>query len=95
MNENDTIAIVDMTLEFSIQIPRKDLGALDTIAEALMMYGVHGSTRNISGTGFNYNYTYKKSRRGLTLRKKKSSVADIKNDQADGEINLLLQSDDA
>jgi hypothetical protein len=65
---NDVIAIVDMTLEFSIQIPRKDLEELDTIAEKLMIYGVNGCKYpTISGTGFNYKYTHKKSRRGMTI----------------------------
>jgi hypothetical protein len=69
---SNDVAIVDMTLEFSVQISRTDLDELDTIAEALMMYGVHGSTRQICGTGFTYHYTHKKSRRGMTISRKRT-----------------------
>ena len=63
--------IVSLTIEINIQVPDEDLGLLDYIAEAAMQGAVDSiSNRSPTGTGFNYNYAHKKSRRGMTVSPK-------------------------
>ena len=63
--------IVNLTLEFTLQIPSDEAGTIGLIAETLMQGAVNATQRNVTGTGFNFDYTNKKSRRGMTIRKKK------------------------
>jgi len=68
MNER---TIVNLTLEFTLQIPNSEAHATSIIAETMMQGAVNGTQRNVTGTGYTYNYTHKKSRRGMTVRNKK------------------------
>ena len=68
MNE---ITVVNLTQEFTLQIPTKEAELLDIIAETMMQGAVNATDRNASGLGFSYDYTHKKSRRGMTIRKRK------------------------
>jgi len=70
--------IVNLTLEFTLEIPSNKTNSLGLITETLMQEAVNATKRNVFGTGYSYDYThksfyeemaYKKSRRGLTVRK--------------------------
>lgn len=64
-------SIVTVTLEFNVQAtPSADM---DIICEAMMVGAVNGISSNATGTGFDYSYTKKKSRRGMTVTKKKDA----------------------
>jgi len=64
-----TPTIVNMTLEFSIQIPKESIKDLDLIAETMLQGAANAvPSRSVSGLGFTYDYTHKKSRRGMTIR---------------------------
>jgi hypothetical protein len=63
--------VVNLTLEFTLQLPSEYEDRIDLIAETLMQGAVNASSKNISGIGYTYDYTHKKSRRGMTIRSQK------------------------
>lgn len=65
----DEPKIVNLTLEFTLQIPSNQAELVDIIAETMMKGAVNALDRNVSGTGYNYDYTHKKSKRGLIIKR--------------------------
>jgi hypothetical protein len=63
--------IVSVTLEFTIQTDASD-SDLDIILETMMRSAADAvSNRLVTGTGFTYSYTRKKSKRGMTITTRK------------------------
>ena len=67
---SDKVTIVNVTLEFTVQCKnQQDVEELDIISEAMMSGAVNATSKDAVGCGFNYDYTHKRSRRGLIIAK--------------------------
>ncbi len=67
---SDRKDVVNVTLEFTVRPSQID--DLDIICESMMQGAVDYTTSDACGLGFSYNYTKKKSRRGMTIKQKRA-----------------------
>lgn len=66
------IQIISLTLELQLQIDETEQTTLDIIAHTALEGVVRCMpNRNLTGVGFNYTYTHKHSKRGLTITDEK------------------------
>lgn len=65
-----SVKIVTVTLELTVQVNEPTEDGLDLTCEAMLAGAVNRVGVDATGTGFNYSYEYKKSRRGMTISRR-------------------------